>query len=334
MTVQLQKNNLSSVAPSVFRHLMTDLSKAILFASSRISEDSVIKVVELVLGSKGKVLLIGVGKSGNIAQKIAATFASTGTSAVFLHPSEAFHGGLGIAETGDVAILFSGSGETREILDLIPHLTHRKIPLLAFVGKIESTLGRKATVAIDCGIEREICPYNLAPTTSTLVAMAVADCVAMMVMQIKGIKKEHFARNHPSGSLGKRLTLCVSDLMTSPPPTVTTETAFFDIVGKITEGGVGAVIVTSKNGDLEGIITDGDLRRLVQNTKLSTIKQVTASKFMTRNPMFAGPNMLAYDALGMMEYKTKPVNVLPVVNAEKGVIGIIRLHSIIQAGLN
>ncbi|MDX6559698.1 MAG: arabinose-5-phosphate isomerase, partial [Blastocatellia bacterium] len=188
-------------------------SEAIAKAASRLRADEVDRVIALLTNCKGKIILLGVGKSGIIAQKIAATMISSGTAAVNLHPSDALHGGLGIVTAEDVVLMLSNSGETDELLQLLPYLKRRNVPLIAIVGKLKSTIAQRADAVLDASVDQEACPLNLAPTTSTTVALALGDALAMTLMSAKGLTEDDFAHNHPAGQLGKRLTLRVADLM-------------------------------------------------------------------------------------------------------------------------
>src|SRR5437870_9734579 len=205
-------------------------SEAIATAASRLRAEEVDRVVAILTRCKGKIVLLGVGKSGIIAHKIAATMTSSGTAAVYLHPSDALHGGLGIVNSDDVVLLLSNSGETDELLQLLPYLKRRNVPLVAIVGKVKSTLAQRADAILDASVDEEACPLNLAPTTSTTVALALGDALAMTLMQAKGLTAEDFASNHPAGQLGKRLTLRVADLMHSGAenPTIATDASWLE----------------------------------------------------------------------------------------------------------
>ncbi len=220
-------------------------AEAVARTAARLAPDEVERAVALHAGCRGRVVTVGVGKSGHIAQKAAATLTSTGTPAVFLHPSDALHGGMGLVAPGDVCVFVSNSGETAELLELLQYLQQRGAPVLAVVGNTDSTLARRADVALDASVEQEACPLNLAPTTSTTVALAVCDALAMALMSVKGLTPEDFALNHPGGRLGKRLTLKVSDLMRAGDenPTVGAGAPLLEVVQAISRGGLGAVCV-------------------------------------------------------------------------------------------
>jgi arabinose-5-phosphate isomerase len=310
-------------------------AEAIRVTASRLKRKQVKQALALLHDCRGKVVLMGVGKSGNIAEKIAATLTSTGTAAVYLHPSDALHGGLGLVSSNDVVLALSNSGETDEVITMLPYLKHRQVPIIAIVGNLRSTLARTAEVVLDASVDQEACPLNLAPTTSTTVALAIGDALAMALMQIKGLTMDDFALNHPAGQLGKRLTLRVADLMHKGPenPTISADAAWLEVIAAISRGGLGAVNVVGSTGQLAGIITDGDLRRALQKIKPVELEKLTCDSIMTRNPIVALPEMLAYDALRLMEDRPSQISVLPVVDEEKLCVGLIRLHDIVRSGL-
>ncbi len=304
--------------------------------ASRLSSAEVERAVELLAACRGKVVAVGVGKSGHIAQKVAATLTSTGTPALFLHPSDALHGGMGIVDgEEDVVLVFSNSGETPELLELLPYLQHRGAPIIAIVGNTASTLARRADVALDASVEQEACPLNLAPTTSTTVALAVGDALAMTLMSVKRLTPEDFALNHPGGRLGKRLTLRVANLMHGGDgnPTVGAGATLLEVVQAISSGGLGAVCVVDGAGRLEGFVTDGDVRRALQNTNLSDLSELTARDVMTSKPVVVPPDMLAHAALQLMENRPRQIAVLPVVEQDGRAVGLLRLHDIVRSGL-
>jgi len=305
-------------------------------AASRLhfQSEQVEQAVELLANCRGKVVLAGVGKSGIVARKIAATLTSTGTLAVYLHPGDALHGDIGIVAAKDLAIILSNSGETDELVAILPYLKCRQIPIIALVGNLRSTLARNADVAIDADVEKEACPFNLAPTTSTTVALSIGDALAMTLMQVKGLTPEDFAINHPAGRLGKRLTLRVRDLMHSgvEHPIVSPQASWIEVLSAISQGGLGAINVVDDAGRLVGIITDGDLRRLLQRVKHADLETLTASAIVTPNPVVVSPDVLAYHALELMENRPSQISLLPVVE-QQHCIGLIRLHDIVRSGL-
>ena len=310
-------------------------SEAIARTAARLDRAEVERAISLLAACCGKVVLVGLGKSGIIAQKIAATMTSTGTGAIYLHPSDALHGGLGIVAAEDVVIALSNSGETDEVLAMLPFLKQRGVSIVALVGDTGSTLARRADVVLDASVDQEACPLNLAPTTSTTVALALGDALAMTLMQMRGLTPDDFAVNHPAGQLGKRLTLKVADLMHAGAdnPTISMEAPWIEIVAGISRGGLGAVNVVDGTGHLSGIITDGDLRRALQQIKHAELETLKSADIMTRNPVVASPELLAYDALRLMEDRPFQISVLPVVDGERLCLGLIRLHDIVRSGL-
>ena len=310
-------------------------SEAIAQTALRLQRLEIERVMQLLAACKGKIVILGVGKSGIIAQKIAATMTSTGTGALYLHPSDALHGGIGIINSADVVMILSNSGETDEIIEMLPYLKRRQVPIIALVGNLNSTLARRTDAVIDGSVDQEACPLNLAPTTSTTVALTLGDALAMTLMQVKGLTPDDFAVNHPAGQLGKRLTLTVADLMHSGAanPTIALGSMWVDAVKGISAGGLGAVNVIDDAGRLAGIITDGDLRRAIQKSDPTALANLRADELMTRNPSVASPELLAYDALRLMEDRPSQISVLPVVDRERVCVGLVRLHDIVRSGL-
>jgi arabinose-5-phosphate isomerase len=310
-------------------------SEAIAQAATRLQPEEIERVVKLLAGCTGKLVILGVGKSGIIAQKIAATMTSTGTGALYLHPSDALHGGIGIINADDVVMILSNSGETDELIEMLPYLKRRQVPIVALVGNLNSTLAHRADAVIDGSVDQEACPLNLAPTTSTTVALALGDALALTLMQVKGLTPDDFAVNHPAGQLGKRLTLTVADLMHSGAdnPTIALGAMWIDVVKGISAGGLGAVNVVDEAGRLAGIITDGDLRRAIQTRDVASLARLRCVELMTRNPTVANPELLAYDALQLMEDRPSQISVLPVVDGDRVCLGLIRLHDIVRSGL-
>ena len=310
-------------------------AEAIAQTAARLDRDEIGQVVQLLAACRGKIVVLGVGKSGIIAQKIAATMTSTGTGALYLHPSDALHGGIGIINSNDVVLILSNSGETDEIIEMLPYLKRRQVPIIALVGSLDSTLARRADAVVDGSVDQEACPLNLAPTTSTTVALALGDALALTLMQAKGLTQADFAVNHPAGQLGKRLTLTVADLMHSGAdnPTTPLGATWVEVVKGISAGGLGAVNVVDDAGRLAGIITDGDLRRALQKGDPASLANLLSDELMTRNPTVAGPELLAYDALRLMEDRPSQISVLPVVASDRICVGLIRLHDIVRSGL-
>ncbi len=310
-------------------------AEAILRAAARLDEREVERAIELLAACRGKVVLVGVGKSGQIAQKIAATMTSTGTVAVHLPPSDALHGGIGMVTGDDVVVMLSNSGETAEVIEILPYLQQKRVPIVAIVGNLRSTLARRADVSLDASVEKEACPLNLAPTTSTTVALAIGDALAMTLMRVKRLTPEDFALNHPGGRLGKRLTLRVCDLMHGGEecPSVSPAATLLEAVSEIGRGGLGAVNVVGDGGLLLGIITDGDVRRTLQKGRLADLETLTCEAIMTRDPVVTTPDALAHSALRLMEDRPSQISILPVVDEARRAVGIVRLHDIVRSGI-
>lgn len=326
----MTKTHLSEV-----QNLLRIESDAIAQTATRLDQSAVERVVDLLASCQGKVVILGVGKSGIIGQKIAATMTSAGTAALYLHPSDALHGSLGIVQPNDVVIVLSNSGETDEIVAMLPYLKNRQVAIVAIVGNLNSTLARRVDIVLDASVDKEACPLNLAPTTSTTVALAIGDALAMTVMKVKGLTSDDFAVNHPAGRLGKRLTLRVGDLMhrDGDNPTIAVGSSWVEVVRAISKGGLGAVCVVDEAGRLAGIITDGDLRRAIEQTSHESLAKLTCDEFMTRKPTVAMPELLAYDALQLMEDRPSQISVLPVVDQDQKCVGLIRVHDIVRSGL-
>ena len=301
-------------------------------AANRLEKETIERAIGLLIDCRGKVVVLGVGKSGIIGQKIAQSLTSTGTVAIFVHPSDAMHGGLGVITSGDVAIALSNSGETDEILQLLPALKSRQVSIIAIIGNIDSTLARNAEIVLDASVDKEACPLNLAPTASTTVALAIGDALAMALMQCKNWTAEDFAANHPAGRLGKRLSVRVRDLMRESP-NVSPGANWLEVVSEISRFALGAVNVVDDQNQLVGIITDGDLRRTVERIEPEDLRKLTAAEMMTDKPIVAKPPMLAFDALQLMENRPRQIAVLPVVGENGEAIGLLRLHDIVRAGL-
>ncbi len=277
----------------------------------------------------GKVLVIGLGKSGKIAAKIAATLSSTGTPAVYVHPTEALHGDLGVIGPQDLAIAISYTGNTSEIVELLPYFEKRAVPVIALTGNRTSKLAEGAKLVIDCSVKEEACAHNLAPTSSTTLTLAIGDALAISLMQARGFTAEDFAKNHPGGSLGRRLQLAVRDLMHPIPkaPSVGPNANVDEILALSTERKLGAVLVQENNA-LLGIITDGDLRRALRMKE--KFFQMKASEIMTRSPITVEERSLAFDALRLMEERESQISVLPVVNSSGIALGLLRIHDLVQ----
>jgi len=320
---------------------LVEEAKAIAAAAERIPHEQVelsLSLIEACSAKRSKIVITGVGKSGIVARKIAATFSSIGLMSIYLNPLDALHGDLGVVSPDDLAILLSNSGQTHELLQILPHLKRRGTSCISLVGRLDSTLARSSDAVLDCSVDREVCPLNLAPTASTAVAMAIGDALAVAWMQRQGISTSDFALNHPAGSLGRQLTLTVQDLMvpvTELSP-LGEQTGLTDIISFLTSNSIGACWVASSvnSSKMSGIITDGDLRRALQKQHPSTWDQLTSVDIMTVDPITVDPHLLAVDALALMEQnRRKSVNVLPVINRAGNIQGLLRLHDLVKAGL-
>lgn len=289
------------------------------------------KAVSLILNSQGKVIVIGIGKSGHIARKIAATFASTGTPSFFVHPAEALHGDLGMIESHDVVIAISYSGESDEILAILPAILHKSVPIIAMTGNVKSSLAKFATSVLSIKVDKEACPLNLAPTTSTTVSMVLGDAMAVSLLELRGFKPEDFALSHPGGSLGRRLLTKVSDIMHIEDrlPMVFTDSSLKDAVVEISKKSLGLVAVVDKEQMLCGVITDGDLRRLLDHD--IDIRVTKAIDIMNKAPKFLRSTDLATVAVELMEkYK---ITGFVVVDDKQKLVGAFNLHDLFKAKL-
>lgn len=284
------------------------------------------QAVELLLACRGRVILTGMGKSGIISRKIAATLTSTGTAALFLHPAEAVHGDLGVIQGDDVVIALSSSGETAEVLRLLETIRRVGAKLVAMTGVPRSTLADAADVSLDCSIAEEACPLNLAPTASTTAALAMGDALAMTLLVAKGFKPEDFANLHPGGKLGKQF-MRVETLMHagSDLPLVQGHTAMRDVIYEMSRKGLGMTCVAGATGELLGIITDGDLRRLMERA-VDTLT-LTAADVMTRNPATVEPRTLAAQALNVLEQR-KITSLVVATGEPKRAVGVVHLHDL------
>lgn len=292
------------------------------------------EAIDLLYGCRGKVVVSGLGKSGLVGRKIASTLASTGTPAIFLHPSEGLHGDLGMLVRGDVAILISNSGETEELIKIIPSVKRIGIKIIALCGKPNSSLARNSDVFIDVGVEHEACPDNLVPTASTTTLLAVGDALAVVLLLKRGFKKEDFACLHPGGSIGKKLLLTVDEVMHSAVANavVSSATRVKEAIIEMTSKGLGAVSVVDDSGILLGIITDGDLRRAIERNHTDLLMMPVTS-VMTSNPVTIQSGTLAVKAIRLMEDRPSQISILPVINEGRQPIGLLRLHDLVQAGV-
>ncbi len=299
--------------------------------SKNVIDDNFIKAVKLISGAN-KVVLTGVGKSGLIARKIAATLSSIGTSSTFLHPVEALHGDIGLVQNGDTAILLSKSGTTEELTKLIPYLKFRGANIISILGNVNSTIARYSDAVLNATVSREACPFNLAPTSSSTLALVYGDALAMVVMKLKGTTLEDFSKLHPLGLIGKSITVKVEDVMQKGLliPFIDKEAAFKNAIIEISNKNLGCVCVIDSNQILLGIITDGDVRRVLQ--KSDDIRGLKVGNVMTKSPVTIKQGAYLQEALAIMENRESEISVLPVINDDRRVCGIIRLHDIVRSG--
>jgi len=287
--------------------------------------------VDLLYRCKGKVVVSGMGKSGLIGQKIAATMASTGTPSFFLHPAEGLHGDLGMLARRDVTIAISNSGETQEILQLLPYMERMGIPVVAIVGRKASTLAKNSAVVLDVSVAEEACPMGLAPTASTTVALAMGDALAVALLEKRGFKEQDFAQFHPGGTLGRRLLVKVRDLMHKghEMPQVRETVLASEAILEMSAKKLGMTTVVDRAGALLGIITDGDLRRFLQEG--GDFSKITAGSLASRHPKVIGPDELAAKAVEMMERYA--ITTLVVEDSVKGNVGVVHLHDLLKHGI-
>ncbi len=324
----MSNQDLKIIAASILKTEANEL----LQAADRVSE-SIVDAARLIDNHNGKVMICGLGKSGLIAQKIAATFCSVGRKAVFLHAVDALHGDLGIFDAGDPTIVISKSGSTEEILRLIPILKEFESPLIGIVGNMNSSIINDLDIVLDASVDNEADPLGIVPTSSTTLTLSIGDALAGVLMSVKGFNKNDFARFHPSGSLGKRLLLTVENIMQhiSNVAVVNTTDKLRKVVIAMTEKPNGAAIVKCKN-DGFGLITDGDLRRCLAEGE--DIDLLDAERIMTTDPVSISSNSSVDNALKLMEDRRSQISVLPVVSIENGeCLGLIRLHDIYQTRL-
>ena len=291
--------------------------------------DEFARAVSLVLGCRGRLIVSGVGKSGHIGRKLAATFASTGTPAYFVHAAEAAHGDLGMITADDIVLAISYSGETNELLTIVPTLKREGATLIAMTGNPASSLARYADVHLNCHVEREACPLNLAPTSSTTATLALGDALAVACLSAKGFTKEDFARSHPGGALGRRLLIHVQDIMRkgNDIPTVIETVSVLDAVREITKKHIGMTAVVDSEHRVVGIFTEGDLRRLIE--RVGDIRQTIIADVMTRTPKTIAPEALAAAAVKRLD--ETHCNQLLVVDNENRLIGALHMHDLMEA---
>lgn len=324
--------NRRRAALTEIRRVLTLEARALTRAASSV-DGRWAAAADLLAACRGKVILTGMGKSGLIAQKIAATFSSTGTPALFLDPGEALHGGLGVAQNGDLVLAIGKSGESEELNALLPALRARRIALIALTSNPRSTLAKAAALVLEMPDVAEACPLNLAPTTSTTVAMALGDALAVALMKRRGFSAEHFASNHPAGRLGRRLTLRVRDVMRAGKdnPTVRLEAGATELLTTITRLQAGAASIVDRRGRFLGLVTDYDIRRALEAG--GDFRRLKAGSIMNAKPATVGPDALAAEAIEIMEDRRNPFNVLPVVDGRGRSVGMIQIHDLRARGL-
>jgi len=289
------------------------------------------EAVDIIYRCKGRVIVTGIGKSGIIAQKIVATLNSTGTPAVFLHSADSAHGDLGMITGHDVVLCVSKSGDSIELINLLKAIKNFDVKVISIVGDTDSQLNDLSDVVIDASVRQEACPHNLAPTTSTTVALVIGDALAIALLRKKDFSKEEFAMLHPGGVLGKKLLLRVNDLMVRDEaiPKVSEQTSFKDIIFEISSKRLGCACVVDRYGKLKGVITDGDIRRLFQNNV--NFRQIKAKDIMNKMPKTINENMLGETALELMEKYS--ITQLIIVNKKRAPVGVVHLHDLVKAGL-
>ena len=282
--------------------------------------------------SKGKIIIIGVGKSGHIGKKLAATFSSTGTPSFFVHPSEAMHGDIGVISKKDTVILISNSGCTQEIVHILPNLKKIGCSIISLCGNYKSKIYEESDISLSIAVKQEACPLNLAPTSSTTTTLVLGDIIALVLMKMKNFKAKDFGENHPGGRLGKNLNLKIKDIMKKGKdiPILKSHKKFKDVLIEMTKKNMGCVIISNKNNDAIGFFTDGDLRRSIE--KLIDIHETSIDKIMTKKFLSCNEDNYASDVLEIM--KKNRINSLPVLNIKNKIIGVINMHILIDSGIN
>lgn len=294
-------------------------------------DDDFVTACRHMLTCKGRIIVVGMGKSGHVGGKIAATLASTGSPAFFVHPGEAHHGDLGMVTTKDVVLALSNSGETSEIITILPLIKRLGVPLIALTGNTLSTIAQAATVNINVAVHKEACPLNLAPTSSTTAALAMGDALAIALLEARGFTEEDFARSHPGGRLGRRLLLLIDDIMHtgSRVPSVTEDAALREALMEMSQKGLGITTILDADGRLAGVFTDGDLRRSLD--KGIDIHTTRVTDVMTRGARTLQPGALAAEALQIMERHR--INAIPVVDDDLRVTGVLNMHDLLRSGV-
>lgn len=293
--------------------------------------DEFVKAVETILNCKGHIIVVGMGKSGHIGNKISATLASTGTPSFFIHPGEASHGDLGMITQDDIILALSNSGETDELLTILPVIKRMGVLLISITGKPESRLAVNSDIHLNCAVKLEACPLGLAPTTSTTVSLVMGDALAVTLLKLKGFTEEDFARSHPAGALGKRLLLGISDVMRvgNMIPAVSAKTVFNEALLIMTEKGLGMLAIVDSDNSLLGVFTDGDLRRALDNKK--GLSEYCIGELATENPITIQPDKLAVEATQLMEKHN--VHSLLVCNEHNKLVGVLNVHDLMKAGV-
>lgn len=305
-------------------------SNALIQASSRL-DNRFVEAIDLILKTQGKLIITGVGKSGLVGAKMAATFASTGTSSFFLHPTEALHGDLGMISKGDTLMAISSSGESEELTKILPHIKRLDIPLIGLTSQADSTLGKYADVTLDIRVEKEACPLGVAPTASTTLTMVLGDALAIALMEHRGFKEKDFASFHPGGSLGKKLFIKIEDFMrTKDLPIMPSDTTLKEAIVVMSEGKLGTVLIVNNQQALIALLTDGDLRRALMHEDFSL--EHRALDYASKHPKsYQDTSLLASDALALLE--DARIQLLPLVNSKNHILGVLHIHDLINAGI-
>jgi len=303
---------------------------ALIQAAKRL-DSNFLEAIELIFQTQGKLIVTGVGKSGLVAAKIAATFASTGTSSFFLHPTEALHGDLGMIGKEDTLLAISSSGESEELTKILPHIKRFDIPLIGMTGNRDSSLGRYADVWLDIAVEKEACPLNTAPTASTTVTMALGDALAVALMKKRGFRKEDFASFHPGGSLGKKLFIKIKDLMrTENLPIINEQTPLKEAIVVMSEGKLGNVLLVNEKKELTALLSDGDLRRALMQEGFNMDEP--AFSYATKAPKsYHNTELLASEALEIIE--NERIQLLPITTEKNEIIGVLHIHDLVNTGI-
>lgn len=305
--------------------------ESLILAKSKISDNYLLAAE--VIAKANKVILSGIGKSGIIARKIAATLSSYNISAVFLHPVEALHGDIGIVQENDVMILLSKSGGTEEIVRLVPFIKSRKAKIISIVSNLNSFLSSHSDIVLEASITHEACPFNLAPTSSTTVSLAIGDAISIVASQIRNFSQEDFSQTHPLGTIGQKVSLRLKDIMKRGPelPIIYDDADFKELIIEISKKALGCIVIADKKMNLLGFITDGDIRRALQSDRdINTIK---ASEIMTKKPVTIHDDAYVEVAIALMESRESQINSLVVIDKKERVVGVVRLHDIVRSGI-